>query len=159
MEKNDFVTRFKGHVDKGGIGPFDGIFDPFSSSKNDYRGSVDLNGFKIKRRRKFFDRNKFMVIASGTYRQRLDKLEIVTEVDGLNRLVIPVFVIVLLFYIFFISAFSFAATQGDANFFSFLPFILLHGLLMIGIPYFMIRKSVQNMIRDLEKDFLLMSIQ
>jgi hypothetical protein len=33
------------------------------------------------------------------------------------------------------------------------PFLLIHMSLMIGVPYFIIRRSVNRMAYDLERDF------
>ncbi|MEX0968450.1 MAG: hypothetical protein WD077_14555 [Bacteroidia bacterium] len=39
LEKNEFVTRFKEHVDEGDMGFFDLTFEVFSTSKNEYIGA------------------------------------------------------------------------------------------------------------------------
>jgi len=54
IEKNEFVAKFRQHVDEGSTGIFSDSFDVFSSSKNEYKGHVSYQDFKIKRRREFF---------------------------------------------------------------------------------------------------------
>ncbi|MDX1830013.1 MAG: hypothetical protein R3342_10760, partial [Lutibacter sp.] len=65
IPKNEFVSIFKKHVDEGSIGIFSDTFDIFSSSKNEYKGYVGLDGFKIKRRKRFFDMNMNLSVANG----------------------------------------------------------------------------------------------
>ena len=155
LDRNEFVKRFSEKVDKGSTGTFSGIFDPFSSSKNEYRGSVGLDRFEIKRKRKFFDRNQMMAVAKGTFLQRMEGTEIKVEVNAFNKMFIPMLIFMIFFYIVFIIGFGF---MGPSESVIFIPFILLHGLLMIGIPFFMMRKSANNMMIDLEKEFKLLTL-
>lgn len=157
IDKEKFMKRFSAKVDKGGTGTFSGMFDPFSSSKNEYRGSVGLDRFEIKRKRKFFDRNKMMAVAKGHFYQRLEGTEIQVEVNSFNKAMIPIFIFIIIFYLVFIIGFT-ASGNNEMGFIG-IPFILLHASFMIGIPYFMMRKSVKNMMVDLEKEFKLLTIE
>lgn len=156
IDKSTFMNRFSEKVDEGSTGTFSGMFDPFSRSKNDYRGFVGIDHFEIKRKRKFFDRNKMMAVAKGTFVQRTEGTEIHVEINSFNKMMIPFFIFFILFYIFFITMIGFN-TEG-AGFIG-IPFILLHGAFMLGLPYFMMRKSVKNMMVDLEKEFKLLTIE
>ena len=105
IQKTEFVSKFRQHVDEGSTGMFFDTFDVFSSSKNEYKGQVGYEGFKIKRRRKFFDMNMNLAIANGTYRQNNEKLIIETEINGFSGMMIPFYLFVIIFYSIFIGAF------------------------------------------------------
>ena len=52
LSRAEFVEKLSAITDKGDIGLFSDTFDAFSSSKNELKGRVDFNGFKLKRRRR-----------------------------------------------------------------------------------------------------------
>ncbi|CAD0008425.1 hypothetical protein FLACHUCJ7_03773 [Flavobacterium chungangense] len=59
--------------------------------------------------------------------------------------------IAILFYSIFIFATIFSSADNAVPFFL-VPFLLFHMSVMLGIPYFVIRRSVKRMIYDLERD-------
>lgn len=157
IDKHDFVNRLKANVDEGGTGMFSEAFDAFSSSKNEYKGHVGLDDFKIKRRRKFFDMNMNLAIAKGTYEQRENNLIINTEINGFSGMMIPFYGFLIVFYLIFIFVFSTAENiEGNMDFFA-LPFIIIHAAFMFGIPYFIMRRSVSRMKHELEREFYYMT--
>lgn len=136
IQKTEFVSKFRQHVDKGSTGLFSDTFDIFSSSKNEYKGQVGYGGFKIKRRRKFFDMTMNLAVASGTYQQHNEKLIIEAEINGFSGIMIPFYLFAIIFYCIFIGAFFMADNiEGNATGFA-LPFIFIHAAFMFGIPYF-----------------------
>jgi hypothetical protein len=155
-QKNDFISAFKKKVDDEDIGLFSDTFDVFSSSKNTYKGSIDSNSFKIKRRKKFFEARNSMALATGTFRQKGENVVIDTEVNGFSKWMIPFYVTIILFYFVFIFIFVFGIAAQDMPF-MIIPFIFIHGLLMFFIPYFVMKKSVTNMRHDLEREFYFMT--
>ncbi|TXE02275.1 hypothetical protein [Algoriphagus aquimarinus] len=157
IQKNEFVSNFKKHVDEGDTGIFSDTFDIFSSSKNEYKGHVGYDGFKIKRRRKFFDTNMNLAVARGTYRQKSEKLVIETEINGFSGMMIPFYLLGLVFYTIFIGV-LFMADNIEGNEAGFaLPFIFIHAVFMFGLPYFMMRRSTKRMMHDLEREFYYMT--
>ncbi len=157
IQKAEFVSKLKEHVDEGGIDLFSESFDVFISSKNEYKGHVGYDGFKIKRRRKFFDMQMNLAVASGTYRQQGSKLIIETEINGFRGRMIPFLVFMIIFYTAFIVVFlNIDHFEGDGVEFA-IPFILLHAAFMLGIPYFMIRRSTKRLKHDLEREFYYMT--
>lgn len=152
ISKQEFVSRFRKEVTESDLGLFENLFEVFQGGKNDYKGKVSFDGFTIKRRRKFFDRNKFMVKVEGTYLQKENDLFINTEINAYNPFILFFFCVVIFIYIIFILAIFLSSNSEESLFFS--PFLLIHAALMIGIPYIMLRKSVKNMKRDLERDFI-----
>lgn len=151
MTKSAFVTKFRQNVDEASIGIFADSFDVFSSSKNEYKGDVAFDGFKIKRRRRFFGANNNLAIATGTYVQNNEILVINTEINGFSKKMIPFYAFIIVFYCIFISSF-FTLDDPDKSKIA-LPFICFHALFMFGLPYFMMMRSTKSLKHDLERDF------
>ncbi|WP_300565091.1 hypothetical protein, partial [Flavobacterium sp.] len=85
-----------------------------------------------------------------------DKLVLKADINGFHKAMKFFYAFVIVFYIIFLLGFS--ATMffnNDADFAPFfaLPFILLHACLMLGIPYFIMRRGVKRMKYELERDF------
>ncbi len=157
IDKHDFINRLKANVDEGDTGMFSEAFDVFSYSKNEYKGHVGLDEFKIKRRRKFFDMNMNLAIAKGIYKQQDNNLIIYTEINGFTGMMIPFYVFLIVFYLIFIIGFSTSENVGGNMDFFGLPFIIIHAAFMFGIPYFMMRRSVSRMKHELEREFYYMT--
>lgn len=152
IDKNSFVSKLKEQVDKGSTGMLSDTFDVFSSSKNEYKGHVDHNGFKIKRRKRLFDMNMNVAVAEGTFSQKYETLVIKTEINSFHNMMYVFLVFIFLFYGLFIGS-IFWAEGGDSLPYFVLPILLIHGLLMIGIPYLLMRRSTKKMKRELEREF------
>jgi len=153
IQKSEFMKKLKEHVDEGDIGFFSNTFDVFSSSKNEYRGHVGFDNFKIKRRKKFFDMNMNLSVAEGTYRQNGDNLIIEGEINGFSGAMIPFYVVVLIFYLIFIVGFFMTDSMPLLMMFVVVPFLLIHASFMLGMPYLMMRRSVKRMKHELEREF------
>ncbi|PJJ59249.1 hypothetical protein [Hymenobacter chitinivorans] len=157
IQQAEFVARFQNSVDEGDTGIFSGAFDMFSSSKNEYRGHVYSDGFKIKRKRKFFDANMSLAVAEGRFTQQEQNVVIATEINGFSGLMIPFFGFILVFYAIFLIGFLFSASRNGSQTFVALPFIFLHASFMLGIPYFIMRRGVSKMKHELEREFYYMT--
>lgn len=149
-EKTEFVNRLSEITDFGSSGMFSDAFDVFSSSKNEFKGQVDLNGFKLKRRRRFFDSNMNFTTANGTFKESNNQLTIETELNGFNNFFYIFYGFLILFYSIFI--FSLLVNDNNIGFIA-IPFLLLHGAFMFALPYFIIRRSVKRLKYDLEREF------
>ena len=57
----------------------------------------------------------------------------------------------LIFYAVFFFSFTAVSSMGNEGFIA-LPFLLFHMLLMFGIPYFMMRRSVKILEQELERE-------
>jgi hypothetical protein len=153
MEKNMFVNKLKNSVDDDSMGVFSDTFDIFSSSKNEFKGHVGYDDFKIKRRRRFFDTTMNFAIAQGTYIQKGELLVIDAEINGFKGMMIPFYIFIAIFYAVFIGTLFIAdSTPGVVVGFAF-PFLLVHATFMFGIPYIMMRRSVIRMKHELEREF------
>lgn len=157
IQKSEFITTFKRHVDEGSTGLLSDTFDIFSSSKNEYKGHVGFDGFKIKRRKRLFDMTMNLAAASGSYKQKNEKLIIETEINGFSKMMIPFYLFAIVFYSLFIGMF-FMVDNIDGNTVGFaLPFFFIHAAFMFGIPYFMMRRSTKRMKHELEREFYYMT--
>jgi len=143
ITKNEFITKLKENVDEGSTGFMSDSFDMFSSSEN----------FKIKRRKRLFDTTMNLAVASGTYRQKDNLLIINTEINGFSGMMIPLYIFILIFYSIFIVMFLFSDSIGGGGIVPALFFTAVHASLMLGLPYFMMRRSIKNMKRELDRDF------
>ncbi|MAY82977.1 MAG: hypothetical protein CMP59_02495 [Flavobacteriales bacterium] len=153
IQKHDFVQRFLKVVDQGSVGTFSNPLEAFSSSKNEFKGEVGINGFRIRRIRKFFQPNMSLAIAKGRFTQRDDKLIINTEIDGLRTHILFFYIFGIIFYGIFLTAFlSIDKIEGEFSYILF-PFLILHAVFMFGIPYFVMRRSVKRMKYELEREF------
>ncbi len=157
IQKNEFIKNFKNQVDEGNIGPFSGAFEAFSLSKNEYKGHVGYDGFRIKRRRRFFDMNMNLAIAKGNYRQKGNNLIIETEINGFRGMMVPFYIFLIVFYaIFIFGFFSTGNFEGAPK--GFLgAFILIHAAFMFGIPYFIMRRGTKRFKHELEREFYYMT--
>ncbi|MCK8480739.1 hypothetical protein [Psychroserpens algicola] len=152
ISKSEFISRLKRQVDESSLGVFSDFGDVFSSSKNEYKGVVNYDGFKFKRKRRFFDTKMNVATVSGNYRQVSDTLIIESQITGFTGIIMFFFIFAMLIYTVFIMTFIFGTAGGDKPFYM-IPFIALHALLMFGIPYFIVRRSVKRFKYDLEREF------
>jgi hypothetical protein len=148
--KYDFVNRLSNITDIGSSGMFSDTFDVFSSSKNEFKGQVDLNGFKLKRRRRFFDTSMTFAIAKGTFNENNGQLTIETEINGFHNFIIVFYVFLIIFYSILIFG---ILREDNKESFVGIPFLLLHGTFMFAIPYFIMRRSVKRLKYELEREF------
>ncbi|MEL6628917.1 MAG: hypothetical protein AAFQ92_25590, partial [Bacteroidota bacterium] len=68
IDKLDFVRKLRKQIDESSLGVFSDVGDAFSSSKNEFKGQVDHEGFQIKRKRKMFDTSFNFAVAKGQFR-------------------------------------------------------------------------------------------
>jgi Ca2+-binding EF-hand superfamily protein len=74
--KSDFVNKLRRNMDEGSTSSIFPFFEVFSSSKNQYVGSISGNKFELRKRFRFFDTNKGGAIAKGKMNQEGEILNI-----------------------------------------------------------------------------------
>jgi hypothetical protein len=150
ISKINFVNRLSEITDRGDTGLFSDTFDIFSSSKNEFKGEVTFDNFKIKKRSKFFNRNMGYAVANGTFSEQDGKLVVETEISGFTNY----FIFFYAFLIFTCSIFIVVLllTFNKPPFFV-LPSLLLHFAFMFLVPYLLVRRSVKQLKYDLEREF------
>jgi len=152
IDKNTFIKKFQKNIDKSNLGYFSSFFEMFSSSKKNYKGFINYNEFKIRKRHRFFEGRVYHAVTKGTFTQKGNTLLIKAKISGSYIGVFIFYIIMLLFYSFFI--FSIYTTSNKKTVIMLAPFIFLHALLMFIIPLYRIRKGIKNTKKDLEKEFL-----
>ena len=154
ISKNDFVSSFRKEVDEGTTdGIFSNSFDIFSSSKNVYKGHVGYEDFKISKKRKLFASNMISAVASGKYNELRNRLVISTEINRFKGIMIPFYILTIVFYSIFLTSFLMAdSIGGNAAEFA-IPFIFIHAAFMLGLPCIMMRNSVKKSKHELEREF------
>ncbi|SDI45981.1 hypothetical protein [Winogradskyella thalassocola] len=155
VSRSEFISALRNNVDEADIDSiFSGAFEVFTSSKNLYKGNVNHNGFRIRKRKRFFEKNIGKTIATGNLREQGETLFINTQIKGWNNSMFLFYGFLSVFYLIFIVG-SFANIfSSDSAFPIFVPiFILIHALFMFGIPYFMMRRSVKRLKEDLDREF------
>lgn len=151
MDKSNFIKRLSSITDEGGTGVFSNPFEMFSSSKNEFKGEVNYDGFTIKRKKRFFDKSANMAVANGTLHESNGQLTVETEINGFNNFFIVFYIFLIVFYSIFIIV-GFTISDNNVGFFM-IPFLLLHGTFMFLIPYFMMKRSVKKLKYELEREF------
>ena len=152
MDRGTFVNKLKNYVDEDRGG-----FEVFSRCTKEFKGQVGYDSFKIRRRRRIFDVNMNGAVAEGTYRQSGASLIIEAEVRSFHGVMIPLYLFLILFYIGFISAFFFIGDLHIQVIVLLISVGLVHGGLMFGIPYIMMRRSLARMKYELEREFYYMA--
>ncbi len=156
VNKSPFIAAFRGNVDESDLdGVFSGAFDAFSSSKNLYRGEVNSQNFRIRKKRTFFNNYASLPIAKGRFIQREDNLVIETKINAWSNYIIFFYVFVILLYMVMLSLFLGDNPRFGDEFEYFIPivFIIIHAFFMLGIPYYAMRRGVVRMKQELEREF------
>lgn len=160
IDKSDFVRRLRDAVDPGEIGMFSGAFEAWESSNKNYKGKVSNQGFQLRRRKRFFESNGNMPsVATGTFREDRDKLTITTEVRARVKHMIPFYVMLTIIYtiaLLVIGFTTFSDLESPPPVFI-LPFILVHGAFMFFLPYYIMKRGVAKLKRELEREFVFLA--
>jgi hypothetical protein len=152
IEKKEFIDKLTRNVDQDDMGIFFSAFEAFSSSKNEYKGTVTFDSFKIRRRRRLFDLNICLAVAEGSFRQKENLLVVEATIRGFQRIFIPFLFFTAFIYVACIISVIVSDTPGNMGWF-FIPFIFIHAAMMLGIPYYIMRRGVSRMKYELERDF------
>ncbi|WP_426484175.1 hypothetical protein [Flavobacterium sp. 2] len=151
VSKLDFIQKFRNHVDESDLGFVP--FEAFQSSRNEYKGNISNNSFELKKRRKLFDTNYSFAKVTGHFSENNNQLNINAEINGFRKRMLLFAGVLIMFYsIFIIGSLFIPDEKSGPVAFVFIPFILFHMSLMLGVPYFIIRRSVKKMIYDVERD-------
>ena len=136
-------------VVKSELGFFTDFQDLFTGGEQAFLGFVGLNNFKLKQRRRFLDANYTFAVAEGSFTEEGERLRVRATIDGISTGMKVGFLILVVFYAVFVTVFLSLAELPTVV----LPFVLLHGCLMLGIPIFLARRSVKLMRRQLDREF------
>ncbi|MBK6950583.1 MAG: hypothetical protein IPH24_00685 [Crocinitomicaceae bacterium] len=154
VRHEDFVEQMQKFTDSD-QGLFSGAFDAFSSSKVDYRGTINISEFSIRKKKRLFDSLSGIPLISGTIQNEKNGTRLLVNVCAFTGILKYMFWLLCSIYI---AAAIFLAFSGLAAKFGFMPFVflLLHAILMFGVFYFMLRRSVSKVSENLDRDFKIM---
>ncbi|MFC4268789.1 hypothetical protein [Polaribacter marinivivus] len=151
--KTDFVNNLRRNVDLKDIdGMFSTMFEAFEKSENTLKGSVSFNEFSLKKRQRFFDRKAGLAKAIGKYDMKGEKLQISGYIKAWSNFMYFFFAFLLLFYTIFIFGF-FLNVEFSENTYIPVIFIIIHALFMIGIPYYVLKSSIKDLKKEIEREF------
>ncbi|RYE16201.1 MAG: hypothetical protein EOP45_17910 [Sphingobacteriaceae bacterium] len=85
LDQKVFTDRLSAITEPGSTSVFTDAFDVLSSSEKEFKGFVDRQGFKLKRRRRLFDLRFNTAIANGTIAEADGKLTIETEINAFHN--------------------------------------------------------------------------
>lgn len=154
ISKEKFLNRLHVIVDERDPGFFGDFLDAFSSNKKEYKGSISTSGFKIKRKRKIFEKN-IVAVATGRVSEMDDTLFLKININGFQKFLLLFYILFPLIYTALLT--GFIRTGFSENEPLFIPFILLHATLMLGIPYIIMRRSTKRLKHDLECELFLLT--
>ncbi|WP_178985511.1 hypothetical protein [Winogradskyella helgolandensis] len=154
VSRSEFISALRHNIDEGDIdGVFSGAFEAFTSSKNRYIGSVDYHSFRIRLRKRAFQRN-FRTIASGELKEEGDFLVINTKINAWRN---DLYVLMAFMVIFYLSLFTFLIWKGFLNNLGFgifiMMLIIMHAFFVFVVPFLVLQKSVRMMKIELEREF------
>jgi hypothetical protein len=147
ISRDAFVQKLSAITEHGGTGTFS--FEALSAGRYEYKGEVNDSGFSIRRKQKFFDTSANMAIAKGAYTEGNEGLIVQGEANAFRGFYIFFMGIAVVFYL---SITAVIINKGGETLIA-LPFLWLHGAFMFCIPFFMMRRSVDRMIYELEREF------
>ncbi|MBK0382247.1 hypothetical protein I5M32_04675 [Pedobacter sp. SD-b] len=148
INRVEFVRRLELLTESGNTTILSDFKDNFSKSDKKFKGKIDLNKFKIKKRRKLFDTNFNVAVANGEIKEDKDSLMI--EIDGFANSKYILFPAFLISLVFFLTIF-FSDQKIDASIIS----SFLKTVIFISIIYILLLKQNVKLLKDeLENDFV-----
>ena len=162
IQKDDFIKELKNQVEEANIGLFlfsSSFIEVFSSSNKKFKGQVKDGYFKIRKRLSFSDMNHSSIIASGSFKQKNDKLVIETEIMGFYGLKFFIYgyvliMILILSIILFFMFYIFMADNIELTVkFIAVFFLFLQLLFAIGFPYLLFTQSMNSLKDDIKNLF------
>ncbi|WP_340155954.1 hypothetical protein [uncultured Winogradskyella sp.] len=159
VSRSKFTSALRNNVDEADIdGLLSGAFEAFSSSDNIFTGSVNQNGFKIRKRKRAFESTFIKATAEGKLIEKGGALEIDVQINTSNNHMILFFGVLTIFFFMAFSLLIIRAFFLDNEFSTIIKIVPIVGifilaLFMFGIPYLIMKNGVQHIKQDLEREF------
>ena len=129
--------------------------DLFSSSKCEYKGNVTANGFSIRRRKRWFDTSPAFCKVNGVFQDvgnNNGQVRVSVEINAFSGRVRLMTILIGIFYgVAICATLGFGIFKDPKALFGLLG-VVIHGFLMVGILYLVLRKSTRRMKYDIERD-------
>ncbi|MFN8282804.1 MAG: hypothetical protein U0U67_06285 [Chitinophagales bacterium] len=129
------------------------LFEALGSSENDYVGLISENNFTLRRRRQLFDFSYGLIKFEGNYNQN----NATTRLD-LKICIKSILLILVSFFLIFgygIAIGSLLLSQTDEKL-VILPFLIIHGIFMFSIFFFMFKYQIKRSKKNIERDLFFM---
>ena len=150
MEKQEFIELLEEEVEEKKLGPFSDFGDLMGGSKKAFKGELSRNGFKIRKRRKFFEPHTNTATAIGKYSQMGRNLQVDILIQGLRpemKFVLGLFSLGLAVGLFFL--FRLSELNPIVGLVLVIQFFLV--FLIMG---FVARLGVKTMKKELEREIV-----
>ena len=151
LSRSEFVERLSMIVDTRNTGFLNKYLELFSGGRKEFKGTVNVKGFRIRKKKKLLDTSLNTAFAQGSYREHNNKLEITTEINGFSGVMIPYYVVLVLIYSLLLTGIF---RNNNGLDFPIALFFIVHSVFMIAGPYFMMQRSVKRMLYELEREFV-----
>lgn len=150
-DKTTFIEKFKENVEPSNLSF--SPFEVFSGGSKLYKGNLQNSTFKIQKKQQLFNNRQSNPIASGKITEGINDLKINIEINGITPLMKFFFGFVVFFYLIGFSIFLLVSLNTDNFPFFPIPFLILHAVFMLGVPFYIIRSSVRNFKQEIEREF------
>ena len=149
VSQKTFIDLLEKNLDKDRYNPF----EVFTSSHFKYKGTIETDGFRVKKKRRLFDSKTGWISATGKLEEKGNKLSINLAIIGWNHYMTIVYVFILIYCVFAFSTWLDMNEMQSLTKWLFLLFImLLHTALLLLAPIILLRKSVKSLAETLPKD-------
>lgn len=121
-----------------------------------YFGRISEGTFSFQQRRRFADAYQNFSKVNGTFHEEDGKVNISMSVFYGSKWMLLFLLLLLCFYCAIIGVVIYNTTDPILPLFV-VPFLLLHGVFMVGIIYFSIRRNVKRMTYILERELFFLT--
>ncbi len=155
IDKNEFVDKLSADVDQTAYWFFSDITVSLPVSKNQFKGRVYINGFKLKIRQKYFDAKTnataryiiSFVVGNGLFDEQNNRQLIKTGISGFSRYLGAFFLICCTVPFWDL----FQKPRDEA--FIVLLFLSVHATCMLTLISFFMRRSIRRLKNELDTAF------
>ncbi len=144
---SEVTQHLQQHAD---VGDDFGFFEVFATRQKPYTGYINTDTFTLRRRRKLFEWNTGLARLNGTFQKQKQCTIVTTRIAFPAFLPISMAAVFVIFYGICIVLIAAGVFGEDATFI--LPFVLLQGVVLALIFYFILRWEIKVNKRYFEQD-------
>jgi hypothetical protein len=150
IDLKDLVKKIEHFVDEDNYD----ILEGFHNTKKQFKGKINKKGFKIRRKLGISNNPKVDTIANGKFKELNGKTEIEIKIIGFDTFFKIFYSFLFFFWTILIFALGMFLKNGNPNQSEFgIPVMFLFMLSLTILPYFQMKKGVEKMRYDLEREF------
>ena len=150
IELQELVKKIENFVDDDSYD----ILEGFRNTEKKFKGKINKKGFRIRKKLAYANSTKVNTIANGKFKEQNGKTLIEIEINGFDTF-LKFFYCVLIFFwgIFIFTLFKYLI-NGKLNLLdNGMPVMFLFVLSFTILPYFQMKRNVEKMRYDLEREF------